>query len=62
MVPRDSVGLQNQNQATPVVDDRLKEAFLQGKEREVAKLFRGMLQRRAPLALYEAMAEELERL
>lgn len=62
MVPRDSVGLRNQNQPTTVFDERLREAFLQGEEREAAQLFREMLHRSVRLGLYEAMAEEVERL
>jgi putative transposase len=62
LVPRDSVGLRNQNQPTTVFDERLREAFLQGEEREAALLFREMLHRSVRLGLYEAMAEEVERL
>ena len=62
MVPRASVGLRNQNQPTTVFDERLREAFLQGEEREAAQLFREMLHRSVRLGLYEAMAEEVERL
>lgn len=43
-------------------DQRLREAFLQGEEREAALLFREMLHRSVRLGLYEAMAEEVERL
>ena len=43
-------------------DERLREAFLQGEEREAAMLFREMLHRSVRLGLYEAMAEEVERL
>lgn len=43
-------------------DERLREAFLQGEEREAALLFREMLHRSVRLGLYEAMAEEVERL
>ncbi|MCW1923366.1 hypothetical protein OKA05_12445 [Luteolibacter arcticus] len=40
----------------------MREAFLQGEEREAALLFREMLHRSVRLGLYEAMAEEVERL
>jgi len=45
-----------------VFDERLKQAFLQGEEREAALLFREMLHRSVRLGLYEAMAEEVDRL
>jgi putative transposase len=41
---------------------KLKEAFLQGEEREAANLFRELLRRSVRAGLFEAMAEEVEAL
>ena len=54
--------LRNQNQPATVSDERLRGAFLQGEEREAARLFREMLHRRVRLGLHEEMAEQVERL
>lgn len=62
MEPRDSVAVTKPNQPTTVFDERLREAFLQGEEKEAAMLFREMLRQSVRIGLYEAMAEEVERL
>jgi putative transposase len=45
-----------------VIHEKLKEAFLQGEEREAAKLFQQMLRQSVRAGLFEAMAEEVEAL
>ncbi|NIP19095.1 MAG: IS256 family transposase [Xanthomonadales bacterium] len=45
-----------------MIHEKLKEAFLQGEEREAADLMRKLLQRSVRLGLYEAMASEVEAL
>lgn len=42
--------------------EKLKEAFLQGEEREAANLFRQLMRQAVRVGLYEAMAEEVEAL
>jgi transposase-like protein len=42
--------------------EKLKEAFMQGEEREAANLFRELLRRSVRAGLFEAMAEEVEAL
>ena len=61
-MPRVSVALLNKNQPTTVNYEKLKEAFLQGGEREAAELFREMMKGAIRLGLLEAMAEEVEAL
>jgi hypothetical protein len=46
------------NQPTTVIHGKLKEAFMQGEEREAAELFREMLRQSVRAGLFEAMAEE----
>jgi len=43
-----------------VTHEKLKEAFLQGEEREAANLFRQLMRQAVRVGLYEAMAEEVE--
>jgi putative transposase len=45
-----------------VTHEKLKEAFLQGEEREAANLFRQLMRQAVRVGLYEAMAEEVEAL
>jgi transposase-like protein len=45
-----------------VIHEKLKEAFMQGEEREAANLFRELLRRSVRAGLFEAMAEEVEAL
>jgi putative transposase len=45
-----------------VIHEKLKEAFLQGEEREAAELFRQLLRQSVRAGLFEAMAEEVEAL
>lgn len=45
-----------------MIHEKLKEAFLQGEEREAAELFRQMLRQSVRAGLFEAMAEEVEAL
>lgn len=45
-----------------MIHEKLKEAFLQGEEREAADLFRQLLRQSVRAGLFEAMAEEVEAL
>lgn len=52
----------NQNQPTTVFEERLREAFLQGEEKEAANLFRQLLRQCIRAGLLQAMAEEVQAL
>jgi transposase-like protein len=45
-----------------VIHEKLKEAFLQGEEKEAVRLFQDLMQRAVRLGLYEAMQSEVEML
>ncbi len=45
-----------------MIHEKLKEAFLQGEEKEAANLFRQLLRQSIRAGLLEAMAEEVEAL
>jgi len=45
-----------------VIHEKLRDAFMQGEEREAANLFRQVLRQAVRAGLYEAMAEEVEAL